>query len=71
MAVGLGVGDTAVEQPAIHLRVALEPQPRGEEALPDQAHLVLDLPLLPAAGWRAGGRLDEIMPVHLRGKRRL
>ena len=42
-----GPSDAAVDQPGIELLVALHPHARREEALPDGAHLVLDLPLLP------------------------
>ena len=61
----LGVGDAFVEQPGVQLVVALEAQPRREEALAHQPDLVLDLPLLPAGRRRAGDRLDEIMAAHL------
>jgi hypothetical protein len=44
----LGVGNAPVRQPGVHLLVALEPQPRREEALADDPDLVLDLTLLPA-----------------------
>ena len=49
----LGVSHATVEQIGVELGVALELQPRREEALPHHAHLVLDLALLPA------GRVDE------------
>ena len=65
MGVRLGVSDAFVEQPSVQLVVALEPQPRREEALAHQADLVLDLTLLPARGRRAGHRLDEMMRAHL------
>ena len=65
MAVRLGVGDALVEQPGVQLLVALEPQPRREEALAHQPDLVLDLPLLPARRRRAGDRLDQIVAAHL------
>src|SRR5216683_8069901 len=65
MAMRLGVGDAFIEQPGVHLVIGLEPQPRCEEALADQANLVLDLPLLPARGWRAGDRLNQVMAAHL------
>ena len=61
----LGPGQAFVEQPGVQLVVALEPQPRREEALADEADLVLDLALLPARGRRAGDRLDEMMRAHL------
>src|SRR3546814_16025037 len=65
MAMRLGVSDALVHQPGVQLVVALHPEPRREAALPDQADLVLDLPLLPARGWRDGNRLDQVMPAHL------
>ena len=61
----LGVGDASVEQPGVELLVALEPEPRREEALAHEPDLVLDLPLLPARGRRAGHRLDEVVAAHL------
>ena len=48
MLVDLGVGDALVEQQAIHLVHALDPQGRREEPLAHQADLVLDLALLPS-----------------------
>jgi len=33
MAMRLGIGNALIEQPGVHLLVALEPEPRGEEAL--------------------------------------
>ena len=65
MAMDLGVGDALVQQPGVHLRVALEPQSRGEEALADHPDLVLDLTLLPPRRRRAGGRIDQIVAAHL------
>ncbi len=65
MAVRLGVGNTLVEQPGVQLFVVLEPQPRREEALPDEPDLVLDLSLLPARCRRTSDRLDQIMAAHL------
>ena len=58
-------GDAAVDQPAVHLVIALHAQPRREEAPADDADLVLDLPLLPARGRRAGDRLDQVVAAHL------
>jgi hypothetical protein len=49
MKLGLGPGDAAVEQPGVELLVALEAQARREQPPPDDADLVLDLPLLPSA----------------------
>src|SRR5215470_19366534 len=65
MMMRLGVGDTFIEQPGVHLLVGLEPQPWREEALADEPNLVLDLTLLPARRWRAGDRIDEVMTAHL------
>lgn len=44
---------------------SLEPQAGCEEALPRQPDLVLDLPLLPTRGWRAGDWVDQVMHAHL------
>jgi hypothetical protein len=65
MAVRLGPGDAFVHEPGVQLVVALEPQPRREEALAHEPDLVLDLALLPARRWRASDRLDEMMRAHL------
>jgi hypothetical protein len=65
MAVRLGPGDAFVHEPGVQLVVALEPQPRREEALTHESDLVLDLALLPARRRRAGDRLDEMMRAHL------
>src|SRR5271170_5215349 len=65
MGMGLGVGDAAVGQPGVQFVVALEPQPRREEALAHEANLVLDLALLPAGRRRASDRVDEVMGAHL------
>jgi hypothetical protein len=48
MTVRLGVSDALVQQPAIQLVVAFDPKSWGEEPLPYQTDLVLDLTLLPA-----------------------
>src|ERR1700730_18074210 len=48
MRMRLCIGNALVDQPAIHLLVSPEPQPRREEALAHQPDLVLHLPLLPA-----------------------
>ena len=56
MAVRLGPGDAFVHEPGVQLVVALEPQPRREEALTHEPDLVLDLALLPARRWRASDR---------------
>ena len=65
MGMRLGPGDAFVHQPGVQLVVALDPQPRREEALADEADLVLDLALLPARRRRAGDGLDEMMRAHL------
>ena len=65
MGVRLGPDDAFVDEPGVQLVVALEPQPRREEALAHQPDLVLDLALLPARGRRAGDRLDEVVRAHL------
>ncbi len=52
----LGVGDALIQQPGVQLVEGFEPQPRREEALPNQPNLILNLPLLPArAGVQATG----------------
>ena len=66
MGVRLGPSQASVDQPGVELVVALEPQPRREEALAHEADLVLDLALLPARGRRAGDRLDEMVRAHLK-----
>src|ERR1700722_51024 len=50
-----------VEKPGAQLVVALEPQPRREEALTHEPDLVLDLALLPARRRRADDRFDQVM----------
>src|SRR6516164_1787600 len=65
MMMRFGVGNASVEQPGVHLVIALEPQSRREEALAHEPNLVLDLPLLPARCRRAGDRFDEVMTAHL------
>jgi hypothetical protein len=65
MRVRLGPGDAAVRKPGVELGVVFEPQPRREEPPADHAHLVLDLPLLPARCRRAGDGLDEVVAAHL------
>jgi hypothetical protein len=66
---GVGVrfrpGEALVENPGVQFVVALEPQPRREEAFANQADLVLDLTLLPPGRRRAGDRLDQMMRTHL------
>jgi hypothetical protein len=65
MTMGLGVGNALVQQPGVDLVVALAPQPRGEEPLPRQPDLILDLSLLPPGGRRAGHRVDQVVTAHL------
>ena len=61
----LGVRHAAVEQPRVEVVVALAPQPRRDEALAHQPHLILHLPLLPAGGGGAGDRVDQVVAAHL------
>ena len=65
MGMRLGPRQALIDQPGVEVVVALEPQPRREEALAREANLVLDLPLLPARRRRAGDRLDEMVRAHL------
>ena len=65
MAVRLGIGDRAVEQPGVQFLVALHPQARREEALAHEADLVLNLALLPTRRRRAGDGIDEVITTHL------
>src|ERR1700735_5607360 len=65
MGMRLGPGDAFVHEPGVQLVVALEPQPRREEALTHEPDRVLDLALLPARCWRASDGLDEMMRAHL------
>lgn len=53
VAMGLCIENALVNEPGVHLVVALESQARCEEAPARQADLVLDLPFLPACCWRA------------------
>src|SRR5271165_2483844 len=66
MGVRFRPGQTFMEEPGVQLVIALEPQPRREEAFAHEADLVLDLALLPARGRRAGDRLDEMVRAHSR-----
>ena len=61
----LRVRHALLEQPGIQLLIALELEPRREEALADIANLVLDLAFLPARCRRAGRRLDEMVAHQL------
>ena len=54
-----GVSHTSIEEPRIQLVKALDPHSWRKEAFADQAHLVLDLPLLPARRRRARHRLHQ------------
>src|SRR5271157_4156263 len=65
MGVRFRPGQTFIEEPGVQLVIALEPQPRREEAFAHEADLVLDLALLPARRRRASDRLDEMMRAHL------
>ncbi len=65
MRMGFGVGDASVHQPSIEFVIGLAPQPRREEALTDEADLVLYLAFLPARGRRAGDRIHQMMRAHL------
>ena len=69
-ALGMGVrfrpGQTLVEEPGVEFVVALESQPRREEAFADEADLVLDLALFPSRRRSAGDGLDEVVRAHLK-----
>ena len=65
MAAGPGMRNAAVQQERVQFLVVLHTQPRREEPLAHQPDLVLDLTLLPARGWRAGRRLDQVVAAHL------
>src|SRR6516164_10105212 len=65
MGMRLGPGDAFVHQPGVQLVIALDAQARREEALANEADLVLDLAFLPARRRRAGDRLDKMMRAHL------
>jgi hypothetical protein len=61
---GLGVGDAFVQQPGVQLVEDFEPQPRREEALPEQPDLVSTWPFSqPDAGVQATG--STIVATHL------
>src|SRR5512138_1454275 len=53
-----------VGKPLVQFLKAGKLPPLVEEALPDKPNLLLDLPLLPAGGWRAGHRLEQVMGGH-------
>ena len=65
MLVGFGVSNTLVEQQAVQLFQALDPQDGCEEALANQADLVLHLAFLPTRCWRASRRFNEVVTAHL------
>ncbi|GJE04694.1 hypothetical protein GMJLKIPL_6660 [Methylobacterium isbiliense] len=58
-------GPATLLQPVIEVVEALEAGDRLEEAVAGGAHLVLDLPLLPARTRIAGGGLDEVVRAQL------
>jgi len=58
-------GKAFVEEPGVQFVIALESQPRREEAFAHGADLVLDLALLPARRRGAGDGLDKMMRAHL------
>jgi len=64
MVVRLGIRDALVQQPGVQFFIVLHPKPGREEAFPNHANLVLDLPLLPARGRIAGDWIDHIMTAH-------
>ena len=63
--VRIGIGDAAIFEPSVQLRVGFELRPRHEEPPSDHAHLVLNLSLLPPGSRRANDRFNDIMPAHL------
>jgi hypothetical protein len=63
--VRLGIGNAPVLEPGIQLGKGFELRARHEEPPPEHAHLVLDLPLLPARRRCAGNRVDQVMAAHL------
>ena len=65
VSVRLGPDDAFVDEPGVQLAVALDLEPRREEALAHQPDLVLDLAFLPPRRRRAGDRLDEVVRAHL------
>ena len=60
MAVRLGIGHAFIEQPSVQFVQAFDPKAWGEEPLPDQPNLVLDLTFLPTGRWRAGPFMGAI-----------
>jgi len=71
---GVGRGLCALQallpQPGIELVDVIEARRGGEEPRAQHIYLVLDLPLLPAGGYRAGGGIDQIV-IHQRQEPRI
>ena len=65
MLVGFGVSNTLVEQQAVQLFQALDPQDGCEEPLTNQADLILHLAFLPTGCWRASRGFNEVVAAHL------
>ena len=65
MAVRLRIGHAFVEQPAVQLFQAPDPQAGREEPLSDQPDLVLDLTFLPPRGRGAGNGINQEVAAHL------
>jgi hypothetical protein len=63
--VRLGIGNAPVPEPGIQLGKGFELRPRHEEPSAEHAHLVLNLPLLPARRRCARHRIDQVMSAHL------
>ena len=61
----LRVGDALVFQSRVQLRETLDPWLGLEHLVAQIADLVLDLPLLPSRGGRAGHRFDQMVLTHL------
>lgn len=66
MAVRPGIGNGLVQQPGVHLVIALKAQARREKPFAHQTNLVLDLTLFPARSPRAGDGVNQVMAAHLR-----
>src|SRR5262245_36205344 len=65
VSLNLGEGDARVGEPRIEILEALELEARREEVLAHDAHLVLDLTLLPSRRRRASRRLNQMMAHQL------
>ena len=65
MGMRLGVSDAFVGQPGVQLIIGFDPKARREETFAHETDLVLDLTLLPARGWRAGHRINQMVAAHL------